>query len=219
MRVKLLKLQASGELQFVLYSIRHCRYRLFVSPYLLVKRGRPHQTDNKIATPFFPPESHYLVLRHFISVPYCSCHPFYNTNTVQSYCPKSNIVFLTLGCQTPLNSMLCSSCDERTHIHIHMYLFLSKPRTLTRLSRVAGSAGTVERVHTAPARSAMTARIHTAGLQRLNRLKFNCISRVTRHKLDLAEFKFGNTIFRCLCPPFVSKIKSKLFSFVYNMLP
>ena len=105
--------------------------------------------------------------------------------------------------------MLRSSCDERTHIHVHIYLFLSKPLTLTRLARVAGSAGTVERVHTAPARSAMMARIHTAGLQHLNCLKFDCISSVTRHKLDLKEFKFGYTIFRCLCPPFVSKIKSK----------
>lgn len=154
-----------------------------------------------------------------ICIPYCSCRPIHHTNTVQSYCPKSNAVFLTVGYQTSLNSMICSSCDERTHIYIRMYLFLSKPGTLTRLSRVAGSAGTVERVHTAPTRSAMTTRIHTAGLQHLNCLKFNCISSVTHHKLDLEEFKFGNTIFRCFCPPFVSKIKSKLFSFVYNILP
>jgi len=152
---------------------------------------------------FFFPESHYLVLTHSICVPYCSYCPIHHTNTVQSYCTKNNIVFLTLGCQTPLNSMSCSGCDERTYIHICTYLFLSKPSTLTRLSRVAGSAGTVERVHTAPARSAVTTRIHTAGLQHLNCLKFNCISSVTRHKLDLVEFIFGKIIFWCLCPPFV----------------
>jgi hypothetical protein len=203
MRVKLQKVQTFGELQFVLYSIRHCRCGLCESPYPLVRRGLSHQTDKKIATLFSPPECHYLVLTHCICVPYCSYCPIHHTNTVQSYCPKNNIVFLTLGCQTPLNSMFHSSCDERTYIHIRMYLFLSKPSTLTRLSRVAGSAGTVERVHTAPTRSAVTTRIHTAGLQHLNCLKFNCISSVTRHKLDLGEFIFGNTIFWCLCPPFV----------------
>jgi hypothetical protein len=190
---------------------------LFESPYPLVRTVLPHQTDKKIATPFFP-ESHYLVLTHSVCVPYCSYCPIHHTNTVQSCCPKNNIVFLTLGCQTPLNSMFCSGCDERTYIRIRMYLFLSKPSTLTRLSRVAGSAGTVERVHTAPARSAVTTRIHTAGLQHLNCLKFNCISSVTRHKLDLGECIFGKIIFWCLCPPLVKKkIKSKLFSFVYNV--
>jgi hypothetical protein len=118
--------------------------------------------------------------------------------------------------------MLCSGCDERTHIHIPMYLFFSKPCTLTRLSRVARSAGTVERVHTAPARSPMTAWIHTAGLQHFNALKFKCVSSVKRHKLYLEEFRFGNTLFSCLCPQIVSKIKSnlflwELFSVVYNV--
>jgi hypothetical protein len=135
-----------------------------------------------------------------------------------SYCPNANIVFLTLGCQTPSNSMLCSGCVERTHNPIHMYLFLAKPRTLTRLSSVTRSAGTVERIHAAPASSAMTARIHTAGLQHLNSMKFNCISNVTCLKLDIEEFRFENAIFRCLCPQFVSKIESKLFSVVYNVL-
>jgi hypothetical protein len=98
-----------------------------------------------------------------------------------------------------------------------MYLFLSKPRTLTRLSRVAGSAGTVERVHTAPARSAMMARIHTAGLQYFKCFKFICISSVTRYNVDLEESGFGNTIFSCLYPEFISKIKSTLFSVVVNV--
>jgi hypothetical protein len=52
MRVKLLKLQTFGEPQLVLYSIRHCRCSVSEPPYLLVRRGLPHQTDNKIATPF-----------------------------------------------------------------------------------------------------------------------------------------------------------------------
>ena len=76
-------------MQVVLISIFPCQ------------KGSAHQTDKKITKSFFSTKS--LLSSDSFRVPYCSCRHIHHTNTVQSYCPKSNTVFLTSGCQKPLN--------------------------------------------------------------------------------------------------------------------